>query len=74
MTEREADALLDGDDKVHVIPTDVMGMLRLVYNRQAQVMAKIKSLDDKVSKLIEGMARDEVISPQTAADSLDRLI
>lgn len=51
-----------------------MGLLRLVYNRQAQVLSKIKALDDKVSKLIEGMAHDEVISPQTAADALDRLV
>lgn len=74
MTEQQADDLLNADDKVHIIPSDVMGLLRLVYNRQAQVLSKIKALDDKVSKLIEGMAHDEVISPQTAADALDRLV
>ncbi len=74
MTEQEADAILDGGDRVHVIPSDTMGMLRLLYNRQAQILASHKKLDEKINKLIEGMMRDEVISPQTASDALDILI
>jgi hypothetical protein len=74
VTEQEADQILNSADKVHVIPNDIMGLLRLVYNRQAQVLMRIAALDEKLSKFIEGCARDEVISPQTAADALDKVI
>ena len=74
MTEQEADSLLDSGDSIHVVPNDMMGLLRLVYTRQAQILTGMKALDAKLNRLIEGMGRDETISPQTVADALDRLI
>jgi hypothetical protein len=74
VTEQEADALLDGSDKVHVIPSDMMGMMKLLYNRQALILSNYRELNDRFTKLIEGMMRDEVISPQTASEALDRIL
>lgn len=73
MTEQEADAILDSGDSVHVIPNDTLGMLKLLYNRQALILSKYETLNKRFTRLVEGMMRDEVISPQTASDALDRL-